>query len=92
MPWQNFVAGERPAIPDDRRPHSKREGNYDPLLPWTGVQRAPVERLAEARISASAEPPAQRLWTANARTMDFESPDYAQLATGATRRARARLR
>jgi len=62
----------------------KREGNYDPLLPsdwsqagtgWNGW----LEARSTPRLS---NPPMQRLWTANARTMDFDGSDFAHLGDG----------
>jgi penicillin amidase len=86
MPAQNFVVGDRAGniawTIAGRIP--KREGDYDPRLPsdwsqpgvgWNGwLEPKDYPRLPN--------PPAQRIWTANARTLDFESADYARLGDG----------
>jgi penicillin amidase len=86
MPPQNFVVGDRAGniawTIAGRIP--KREGNYDARLPsdwsqpgvgWNGwLEPKDYPRLPN--------PPTQRIWTANARTLDFESPDYARLGDG----------
>jgi len=86
LPGQNFVVGDRAGnigwTIAGRIP--KRIGGFDPLLPadwsqpgvgwggWLDVKDYP--RLPN--------PPKQRLWTANARTLDFESADFAKLGDG----------
>jgi len=86
LPGQNFVVGDRAGnigwTIAGRIP--KRVGGYDPLLPadwsqpntgwdgWLGAQDYP--RLPN--------PQNQRLWTANARTLDFESADFGKLGDG----------
>jgi len=86
LPGQNFVVGDRAGnigwTIAGRIP--KRIGGYDPLLPsdwsqpgtgWDGwVEAKDYPRLPN--------PPKQRLWTANARTLDFESADFARLGDG----------
>ncbi len=86
MPAQNFVVGDRAGniawtiagkIP-------KREGTCDPLLPcdWSQPDTGWNGWLAAADYPRLPNPPWQRLWTANARTLDWESPDYAKLGDG----------
>ncbi|MBS0556006.1 MAG: penicillin acylase family protein, partial [Proteobacteria bacterium] len=86
MPAQNFMVGDRAGniawtiagkIP-------KREGACDPLLPcdWSAPNTGWDGWLAPADYPRLANPPAQRIWTANARTLDWESPDYAKLGDG----------
>ena len=86
LPGQNFVVGDRAGnigwTIAGRIP--KRIGGYDPLLPsdwskpgvgwdgWLDIQDYP--RLPN--------PQNQRLWTANARTLDFESADFAKVGDG----------
>jgi penicillin amidase len=86
LPGQNFVVGDRAGnigwTIAGRIP--KRIGGYDPLLPadwsqpetgWNGwVDATDYPRLPN--------PPNQRLWTANARTLDFEGADFARLGDG----------
>jgi penicillin amidase len=86
MPPQNFVAGDKAGnigwTIAGRIP--KREGNYDPLLPsdWSAAGTGWNGWLKPEEYPHLPNPPAQRLWTANARTMAFESPDYAHLGDG----------
>jgi penicillin amidase len=86
MPPQNFVAGDKAGnigwTIAGRIP--KREGNYDPLLPsdWSAAGTGWNGWLKPEEYPHLPNPPAQRLWTANARTMDFEGPDYAHLGDG----------
>jgi len=86
LPGQNFVVGDRAGnigwTIAGRIP--KRIGGYDPLLPsdwsqagtgwdgWLDIQDYP--RLPN--------PQNQRLWTANARTLDFESADFSKVGDG----------
>ena len=83
---QNFVAGDRAGnigwtiagkIP-------RREGGYDPLLPsdWSQPGTGWNGWLAPQEYPHLPNPPAQRLWTANARTLDFESSDFRNLGDG----------
>ncbi len=86
MPPQNFVAGDKAGnigwTIAGRIP--KREGNYDPLLPsdWSVAGTGWNGWLKPEEYPRLSNPPAQRLWTANARTMDFQGPDYAHLGDG----------
>ncbi|MBS0487286.1 MAG: penicillin acylase family protein [Proteobacteria bacterium] len=86
MPAQNFIVGDRAGniawtiagkIP-------KREGACDPLLPcdWSQANTGWNGWLAPADYPRLSNPPWQRIWTANARTLDWESPDYAKLGDG----------
>ncbi|HEY7871414.1 MAG TPA: penicillin acylase family protein [Rudaea sp.] len=86
MPAQNFVVGDRAGniawtiagkIP-------KRGVGCDPLLPcdWSQPGAAWAGWLLPADYPRLPNPPAQRIWTANARTLDWESPDYAKLGDG----------
>ncbi|MBS0569912.1 MAG: penicillin acylase family protein [Proteobacteria bacterium] len=86
MPAQNFIVGDRAGniawtiageIP-------KREGACDPLLPcdWSQPDTGWNGWLAPADHPRLPNPPAQRIWTANARTLDWQSPDYARLGDG----------
>ena len=83
---QNFVVGDRAGnigwtiagkIP-------RREGGYDPLLPsdWSQPGTGWNGWLPPQEYPHLPNPPAQRLWTANARTMDFESADFRNLGDG----------
>jgi penicillin amidase len=86
MPPQNFVAGDKAGnigwTIAGRIP--KREGNYDALLPsdWSATGTGWNGWLKPEEYPHLPNPPTQRLWTANARTMDFEGPDYAHLGDG----------
>ena len=86
MPAQNFVVGDRAGniawtiagkIP-------RREGACDPLLPcdWNEPNTGWNGWLAPSDYPRLPNPPAQRIWTANARTLDWQSPDYAKLGDG----------
>ncbi|HSM99375.1 MAG TPA: penicillin acylase family protein, partial [Rudaea sp.] len=86
MPAQNFVVGDRAGniawtiagkIP-------RREGACDPLLPcdWSEPNTGWNGWLAPSDYPRLPNPPAQRIWTANARTLDWQSPDYAKLGDG----------
>jgi penicillin amidase len=86
MPPQNFVVGDRAGniawTIAGRIP--KREGGYDPLLPsdWSQPGVGWNGWLDPKDYPRLPNPPAQRIWTANARTLDFESIDYARLGDG----------
>lgn len=86
MPPQNFVVGDRAGniawTIAGRIP--KREGGYDALLPsdWSQPGTGWNGWLAPEEYPRLPNPPAQRIWTANARTLDFESADYAHLGDG----------
>ncbi|MCE7951276.1 MAG: penicillin acylase family protein [Xanthomonadales bacterium PRO7] len=86
MPAQNFIVGDRSGniawtiagkIP-------KREGACDPLLPcdWSTPSTGWNGWLVPADYPRLSNPPWQRIWTANARMLDWESPDYAKLGDG----------
>ena len=83
---QNFVVGDRSGnigwtiagkIP-------RREGGYDPLLPsdWSQGGVGWNGWLTPKEYPHLPNPPGQRLWTANARTLDFESVDFRNLGDG----------
>ncbi len=86
MPPQNFVVGDRAGnigwTIAGRIP--KRSNNYDPLLPsdWSQPGTGWDGWLAPGDYPRLPNPPAQRIWTANARTLDWESPDFAKLGDG----------
>jgi penicillin amidase len=86
MPPQNFIVGDRAGniawTIAGRIP--KRIGGYDPLLPsdWSQPGTGWDGWLAPSDYPRLPNPPAQRIWTANARTLDWESPDYAKLGDG----------
>jgi penicillin amidase len=86
MPPQNFVVGDRAGnigwTIAGRIP--KRSGNYDPLLPsdWSAPGTGWNGWLEPAEYPRLPNPPAQRIWTANARTMDFESAEFTHLGDG----------
>ncbi len=100
MPPQNFVVGDRAGnigwTIAGRIP--RRQGNYDPQLPadWSqpasdGSKRGWNGWLEPAEYPRLPNPASARLWTANARTLDFESADYARLGdSGFDLGARAR--
>ncbi|HET8940659.1 MAG TPA: penicillin acylase family protein [Rudaea sp.] len=86
MPAQNFIVGDRTGnigwsiagrIP-------RRIGAYDPLLPsdWSLANTGWDGWLDPAHYPRLSNPPGQRLWTANARTMDWQSPEFARLGDG----------
>src|SRR5512146_509986 len=83
---QNFVVGDRAGnigwTIAGRIP--RREGGYDPLLPsdWSQPGTGWNGWLAPQEYPRLPNPPAQRLWTANARTLDFESADFRNLGDG----------
>jgi penicillin amidase len=83
---QNFVVGDRSGnigwtiagkIP-------RREGGYDPLLPsdWSQSGVGWNGWLTPQEYPHLPNPASQRLWTANARTLDFESVDFKNLGDG----------
>jgi penicillin amidase len=83
---QNFIVGDRAGnigwtiagkIP-------RREGGYDPLLPsdWSQTGVGWNGWLTPQEYSHVPNPASQRLWTANARTLDFESVDFKNLGDG----------
>jgi penicillin amidase len=86
MPAQNFVVGDRAGniawTIAGRIP--KRIGGYDPLLPsdWSQPGTGWDGWLAPADYPRLPNPPTQRLWTANARTLDWELPAYSVVGDG----------
>jgi penicillin G amidase len=86
MPPQNFIVGDHAGnigwTIAGRIP--RREGGYDPLLPsdWSRPGVGWNGWLEPSEYPRLPNPPGLRLWTANARTMDFESADYAHLGDG----------
>ena len=86
MPPNNFVVGDRAGnigwTIAGRIP--RREGGYDPTLPsdWSQPGTGWNGWLDAADYPRLPNPPAQRIWTANARTMDLQGSDYAHLGDG----------
>ncbi len=86
MPAQNFVVGDRAGnigwTIAGRIP--RREGGYDPQLPsdWSQPGTGWNGWLDPAEYPRLPNPASSRLWTANARTLDFESADYTHLGDG----------
>jgi len=83
---QNFVVGDHAGnigwtiagkIP-------RREGGYDPLLPsdWSQAGVGWNGWLTPREYPHLPNPASLRLWTANARTLDFESVDFRNLGDG----------
>jgi len=83
---QNFVVGDRAGnigwtiagkIP-------RREGGYDALLPsdWSQAGVGWNGWLTPQEYPHLPNPPGQRLWTANARTLDFDSVELRNLGDG----------
>jgi len=83
---QNFVVGDRAGniawtiagqIP-------RREGGYDPLLPsdWSQPGIGWNGWLKPEEYPHLPNPPSLRLWTANARTLDFQGADFKKLGDG----------
>ena len=86
MPAQNFIVGDRAGnigwTIAGRIP--KRVGGYDPLLPsdWSRPGTGWDGWLAPSDYPRLPNPPGQRLWTANARTLDWQSNEYAAVGDG----------
>jgi penicillin amidase len=86
LPGQNFVVGDRTGnigwTIAGRIP--KRVGGYDPLLPadWSQPNTGWDGWLDAHEYPRLANPPGNRLWTANARTLDFLSDDFAKIGDG----------
>ena len=86
MPAQNFVVGDHAGnigwTIAGRIP--KRVGNYDPQLPadWSQPGIGWDGWLAPAEYPRLPNPPAQRIWTANARALDFDSAEFARVGDG----------
>jgi len=83
---QNFVVGDRAGnigwTIAGRIP--RREGGYDPLLPsdWSQPGTGWNGWLKPDEYPRLPNPPSLRLWTANARTLDFQSADFKNLGDG----------
>ncbi len=86
MPPQNFIVGDHAGnigwsiagrIPI-------RIGNYDPLLPsdWSKPDTGWAGWYKPSDYPRLPNPPSNRIWTANARTMDWGSPDFDKLGDG----------
>ncbi|MEO8804036.1 MAG: penicillin acylase family protein [Rudaea sp.] len=86
MPAQNFMVGDHAGnigwsiagrIP-------KRSGGYDSMLPsdWSQPGTGWDGWLEPADYPRLPNPPSQRIWTANARMLDWQSADYAKLGDG----------
>ncbi len=86
IPVQNFVVGDRAGnIGWTLAGHiPKRIGGYDPQLPsdWSQPGTGWDGWLDPADYPRLPNPASARLWTANARTLDFESKDYATVGDG----------
>ena len=86
MPAQNFVAGDRGGnigwTIAGRIP--RRVGSCDPQLPcdWSQAGNGWNGWLEPAEYPHLSNPPGARIWTANSRTLDFESEDYARVGDG----------
>ena len=86
MPAQNFTVGDRSGNVGwtiaGRIP--RRLGGYDPELPsdWSEPSTGWSGWLAPNEYPRLPNPQSARIWTANARTLDFESADYAHLGDG----------
>lgn len=86
MPVQNFVVGDRAGnIGWTLAGHiPRRSGNYDPQLPsdWSQPGTGWNGWLDPGEYPRLPNPASARLWTANGRTLDFESKDYATVGDG----------
>jgi penicillin amidase len=86
LPGQNFVVGDRAGnigwTIAGRIP--KRIGGFDPLLPsdWSQPGTGWDGWLDSKDYPRLPNPPQKRLWTANARTLDFISEDFAKVGDG----------
>ena len=86
LPPQNFVVGDRAGnigwTIAGRIP--QRVGGYDPRLPsdWSAPATGWNGWLPAAAYPRLPNPPNLRLWTANSRTLDWESPAYPLLGDG----------
>jgi penicillin amidase len=86
MPMLNFIVGDRAGniawTIAGKLP--KRTGACDPLLPcdWSAPGTGWDGWLAPADYPRLPNPPWQRIWTANTRTLDWKSADYAKLGDG----------
>ena len=86
MPVQNFVVGDHAGnIGWTLAGHiPRRVGNYDPQLPsdWSQPGTGWNGWLDPNEYPRLPNPASARLWTANTRTLDFESKDYANIGDG----------
>jgi penicillin amidase len=86
LPPQNFVVGDRAGnigwTIAGRIP--KREGTCDPGLPcdWSAPNTGWNGWLEPEQYPRLPNPPWQRIWTANSRTLDWQGADYAKLGDG----------
>ena len=86
LPGQNFVVGDRAGnigwTIAGRIP--KRTGGYDPLLPadWSQAGTGWDGWLDVKDYPRLPNPRNQRLWTANARTLDFEGAEFSNIGDG----------
>ncbi|MFT3790058.1 MAG: penicillin acylase family protein [Rudaea sp.] len=86
MPAQNFTVGDSAGDVGwtiaGRIP--RRTGNCDPQLPcdWSETGNGWNGWLNAAEYPRVKNPPGARIWTANSRTLDFDSPDYARVGDG----------
>ncbi|WP_347261473.1 penicillin acylase family protein [Rudaea sp.] len=86
MPAQNFTVGDAAGNVGwtiaGRIP--RRLGSCNPQLPcdWSQAGSGWNGWLAPAEYPHLVNPPAARIWTANSRTLDFDSPDYARVGDG----------
>ncbi len=86
IPVQNFVVGDAAGnigwTLAGRIP--RRIGSYDPTLPadWSQPGTGWDGWLEPNEYPRLPNPASSRLWTANARTLDFESTDYAHVGDG----------
>jgi len=86
MPAQNFTAGDAAGNVGwtiaGRIP--RRTGNCDPQLPcdWSQGGNGWDGWLEPGEYPHVSNPSAARIWTANSRTLDFDSADYTHLGDG----------
>ncbi|MEP6939595.1 MAG: penicillin acylase family protein, partial [Rudaea sp.] len=86
MPVQNFTVGDRAGSIGwtlaGRIP--RRLGGYDAQLPsdWSQPGTGWSGWLAPSEYPRLPNPQSARIWTANARTLDFEGTDYARVGDG----------
>lgn len=86
MPAQNFVVGDAAGnigwTIAGRIP--RRTGDCDPQLPcdWSRLGTGWDGWLEPVEYPHLKNPPAWRIWTANSRTLDVDSADYAHLGDG----------
>ena len=86
MPVQNFTVGDRSGNVGwtlaGRIP--RRLGGYDPQLPsdWSKPDTGWSGWLDPGEYPRLPNPQSGRIWTANARTLDFDSADFAHVGDG----------